>query len=268
MTDKDRLLFLGTGASMGVPVVGCSCHVCKSTSPNNKRLRPSVLLHIAGKRFLIDCGPDFREQALRIGLESIDGILLTHAHNDHTAGLDDLRSFYLREKKKIPLLLSIKSLEDVQRRFHYLFDPLNKETSPGIGAHFAVQLLEGNEGETVFQGVSIRYFSYEQMGMQVNGFRIGNLAYVSDIRQYPQTIFESLQGVDTLVLSALRFTPSLMHFSVDEAIDFTSCVAPKRTFLMHISHELDHDSTNVYLPDGIKLAYDGLELEFLGAAKR
>ena len=242
---------------MGVPVVGCSCRVCKSTSLYNKRLRPSALLNVGGKRLLIDCGPDFREQALRVNLDSIDGILFTHAHHDHTAGLDDLRSLYLINKKKIPLLLSSSTAQEIQQRFHYLFD--HNHT---MGTHFETQFLAGYEGETVFQGVGISYFSYKQMGMSVNGFRIGDIAYVSDIRDYPESIFDALKGVNTLILSALRFTPSPMHLSLDEAVDFVDKVGAQRTFLMHISHELDHDSTNAYLSKNknISLAYDGLEL--------
>ncbi len=263
MTDRlpnmGSILFLGTGASMGVPIVGCSCSVCKSESPYNKRLRPSALLNIMGKRFLIDCGPDFREQALRIGLKSIDGVLLTHAHHDHMAGLDELRSLYLVDRKPVPLLVSFSTSQEVRKRFHYLFDH-------PMGTHFDMQVLAENEGNTVFQGVQMSYFSYKQVGMEVNGFRIGDIAYVSDIRDYQDTIFKALKGVKTLVLSALRFTPSPMHFSVDEAVDFVNRVAPQRTFLMHISHELDHDSTNAYLSGNksISLAYDGLRLSFSG----
>lgn len=256
-----KLLFLGTGASMGVPVVGCQCAVCESKEPHNKRMRPSVLLTIGDKKIMIDCGPDFRHQALRIGMDKIDGIIFTHAHQDHTAGIDDLRPLYMLHWKQIPLLLSAETEADLRVRFHYLFDE-KKLMSGRPAVCFTTQQLQGDEGETVFQGIPIRYFSYEQMKMKVNGFRIGDFAYVSDIKNYSDEIFTHLRGVNTLVLSALRFTPSPMHFSLDEAVDFAKLVKAKNTFFMHIAHELDHEKANAYLPENIRLAYDGLELEF------
>ena len=256
-----KLLFLGTGASMGVPIVGCSCHVCTSTSSQNQRLRPSALLTIGGKTILIDCGPDFRQQALRINLESIDGVIFSHAHHDHTAGIDDLRSLFMKGWQQIPLLLSLETLNDIKSRFHYLFDE-SKKIAGRPAVCFHPQVIDGDRGETEFLGVPMKYFSYSQMKMVVNGFRIGDLAYVSDIKKYPETIFQELQGVETLVISALRHTSSPMHFTVDEAIDFVKLSGVKKAYFMHIAHELDHDKTNAYLPENIRVAYDGLEIEF------
>lgn len=253
-----QLLFLGTGGSMGIPVIGCKCPVCKSDSSFNKRLRPSALLMVDRKRILIDCGPDFKEQALRYELDQLDGIIVTHAHNDHTAGFDELRIYSIRNQQPMPCLLSPDTLADLQRRFYYIFD----ENSPysGVTAKFNLQLLESERAEVLFLGINIRYFSYRQGGMLVNGFRTGNLAYVSDIREYPTTIFEDLEGVETLVISALRYSPTPLHFSVDEAVDFARRVGAKKTWLMHVAHELDHEKTNAYLPQDIRLAYDGLKI--------
>lgn len=253
-----NFLFLGTGGSMGVPVIGCSCAVCRSTSPHNKRLRPSGLLTIADQKFLIDCGPDFRQQALTHKIDTLDGVILTHAHHDHTASLDELRIYYLRHNKALPCLLSKDTEADIKRRFYYMF----KEDDPyaQMTTKLELHLLQGDRGKTLFQGVEISHFTYEQGGMQVNGFRIGSFAYVSDIRQFPETVYEDLKGVKILVLSALRHTPSHLHFNVDEAIEFSEKIGADHTWLTHIAHELDHEKTNAYLPTNIRLAYDGLQL--------
>lgn len=245
---------------MGVPVVSCSCAVCSSADSRNKRLRPSALLTIGHKRLLIDCGPDFRMQALSVPVEELDGVILTHAHHDHTAGVDDLRIFSLRTDRAMPVLLSPETAKDITRRFYYLFDENNPFKPYMTRLNF--QYFDRDRGNVVFQDVPIRYFSYQQGGMRVNGLRIGSLGFVSDIRDYPETIFEDLAGVETLVISALRFSSSPLHFSVDEAIAFATRVGADKTWFTHIAHELDHEATNAYLPKNIRLAYDGLKLEF------
>jgi phosphoribosyl 1,2-cyclic phosphate phosphodiesterase len=255
---KAKFIFLGTGGSMGVPVIGCKCHVCKSEDPKNSRLRSSGLIVFDNKKVLIDCGPDFRYQALRHGIDHLDGVFLTHGHYDHTASLDDLRGYFLHDQHSIPILLSKETAADVVVRFNYVF---KKELS----AHFLMpkidlQLLPEERGEKEFAGLDVRYFTFDQVGMKVNGLRIGNFAYVSDIKTYPESIFEDLKGVETLVLSALRFPPSHMHLSVDEAVEFAQRVGAKQTWLTHISHDLEHEKTNAYLPSNIRMAYDGLEI--------
>lgn len=260
MKSAGKLIFLGTGGSMGIPVVACSCEVCLSKSPHNKRFRSSVLCQIGKKNILIDCGPDFREQALQHKIEHIDGVILTHAHNDHTAGIDELRVYCLRTGKPLPCLLSPETAADLKTRFHYLFE--QKEPYAGLMTRFAMHFLEADKGEIAFQGIQIRYFAYEQLHMRVYGFRFGDVAYVSDIKDYPPAIFEDLKGLRTLVLSALRMQPSYMHFSVDEAIAFAQRVGAEKTWFMHVAHELDHDKGNAYLPENMRLAYDGLQLDF------
>ncbi|MBA3957757.1 MAG: MBL fold metallo-hydrolase [Parachlamydiaceae bacterium] len=246
---------------MGIPVIGCTCSVCTSESPCNQRFRPSGLLTINQKKILIDCGPDFRNQALKHSINHLDGIILTHAHHDHVAGIDELRVFYMRQKQPIPCLLSHETTTDLRTRFHYIFKDLNPANT--VTSRLDLQILEGHRGTTQFLGFPIKYFSYEQAGMHVNGFRIGNFAYVSDIRKYPNTIFEDLQGVDILVLSALRFEPTPFHLGIDEAIAFANKVGCQHTWLTHIAHELDHEKTNEYLPPNVRMAYDGLEISFL-----
>lgn len=256
---RDRFLFLGTGGSMGVPVISCSCSVCTSTSPFNKRLRPSGLLRVQGKELLIDAGPDVRLQMLRYGIKHLDGLLLTHSHFDHIAGIDDLRIFYYLHHRRFPCLLSEETLNEIKLRDHYLFVQ-NTEGALESKA-FDFHSLKGDFGKTTFQGVSLHYVTYFQVGMKVTGYRYGTFAYISDIREYEERLIQELGGVEILVLSALRFNRSEMHFNIEEAIAFAKQVGAKRTYLTHITHDLEHEETNAKLPPGIQLSYDGLEIE-------
>lgn len=258
-----RFLFLGTGGSMGVPVIACKCPVCSSDSPFNRRLRPSALISLGTHKLLIDIGPDFRSQALHYRINHLDGVLLTHAHHDHTAGIDELRIYYtLANEKPIPCLMSQETYMELKTRFSYMFIGSPQATDIQFISKLTVQLLEEKRGITHFTGVPIGYVTYQQAGMSVNGYRFGNLAYISDIRSFPESIFEDLRGVTHLILSALRFTPSPLHLNVDEAIAFSQQVGAENTWLTHISHELDHRKAEAYLPPNVKLAYDGLEIIF------
>lgn len=249
-----KVQFLGTGSSWGIPMIGCSCSVCHSKDPRNNRLRSSILLKMDNQKILVDAGPDFRMQALRYGISHLDGLILTHSHYDHVAGLDDLRAIYYIRKSPLPLLLSKETADDIQRSYHYLFRSERE-------SRFKMQLLPQKQGIVNFEVIRVQYLSYIQAGMTVNGFRFGNLAYISDIRSFEPTIFDQLKGVKSLIISALRYTPSDLHFSVDEAIDFARQIGAERVWLTHLSHELEHEQTNAYLPANISLAYDGLEIE-------
>lgn len=260
MNSIAKFLFLGTGGSMGIPVIGCHCSVCSSKNPHDKRTRTSALIKTGNQNILIDCGPDYHQQALKFHIETLDGLILTHSHNDHTAGLDELRIYTARSRKSLPCLLSKETAEEIRSRFSYFFH--SRSQSQMIVSKVNLSILEKERGDVDFLGLKIRYFTFEQAIMKVNGFRIGNLAYVSDIRTYPETIFEDLADVDFLILSALRYTPSELHFSIDEAIDFSRRVGARKTWLTHIAHEVEHDQANAYLPENIQLAYDGLEFEF------
>lgn len=253
---------LGSGGSLGIPVVGCHCEVCRSTLPQNKRMRPSALITYEGKIILIDAGPDFRLQALTQGIDHIDGVIFTHAHHDHSAGLDELRIFTLRSGQPLPCLLSNATLHELKMRFYYIFAEESASQGLKLTTNLALQCLDQPVGETVFEGLKIQYLSYHQGGMQVNGFRFGDLAFLTDIKDYSSDIFASLVGVKTLVISALRFMPSPLHFTVDDAVEFALKVGAEQTWLTHIAHELEHERTNAYLPESIRLSYDGLELPF------
>lgn len=257
---KAELIFLGTGASAGIPLIGCHCHVCDSHDKKNKRLRPSCLLTINEKKILIDAGPDFRMQALTYSIERLDGVMITHTHYDHIGGLDELRIYYILAKKTLPLLLSQSSFNDLKKRLPYLFKEKNANAS--LPAQLDFQVLNEKKGNSSFLNIPFYFMTYEQGGMEVLGFRFGSLAYLSDIRYYSEDIFENLRGVDTLILSALKKTPSPLHFSVEEACLFAEKVKVKKAYLMHISHELEHAETSMSLPTNIELAYDGLKIEW------
>jgi phosphoribosyl 1,2-cyclic phosphate phosphodiesterase len=258
---EGRFLFLGTGGSAGVPLVGCTCSVCTSTSHYNKRLRPAGLFRMERKCFLLDVGPDFRQQALCHKIKRIDGVLLTHAHFDHIGGIDDLRPFYFMQDSPIPCLLSKETLKEIQTRSPYLVKPLEKNASISVRLDF--QRLKQDFGEVLFEGIGWKYVSYFQAGMKVTGYIIGNFAYISDIRTFDEKIFSYLGGVDILVLSALRKSKSQMHFNLDEALAFARKVGAKKTYLTHIGHDLDHAKINRKLPQDVRLGYDGLEITYV-----
>jgi phosphoribosyl 1,2-cyclic phosphate phosphodiesterase len=258
---KGKLIFLGTGASLGVPMLGCPCEVCLSPSPFNKRLRPSALVMVNHKQLLIDVGPDFRYQAMRSHIKHLDGILFTHSHQDHSAGIDDLRPLNFKRENPIPFLASEVTAQDIKERFHFVFKPsvYASQSSPRLEAHL---LPSTPQGKVIFQEMEVSYYTFYQDKMPVNAYRIGDMAYVSDIKNFDPDIFDWLKGVKVLVISALRFTSSALHLTVDEAVDFANKVGVEKAWLTHTSHELDYEKTNAYLPSHIQLAYDGLEIEF------
>ncbi len=240
---------------MGVPVIACDCSVCASSSPKNKRLRVAALITVGQKQFLIDAGPDFRTQALNYNITHLEGLLITHPHFDHVAGLDDLRVFHCFHQKSVPCLLSQESLDALKKSHAYLFESFEKE-------RFQFQVLEKEQGDVMFGGVKWHYMSFLQKKDKVTGFRLGNMAYVLDIRSFSDEIFHMLKGVDTLILSALRYETSPSHFSIEEAISFAKKVGAKETWLSHLAHEIDYEEGMRLLPPEVKLAYDGLEVKF------
>ncbi|MEM8727181.1 MAG: MBL fold metallo-hydrolase [Chlamydiota bacterium] len=253
-----KLLFLGSGGSMGIPVIGCSCFVCTSDSSFNSRLRPSVLITHKKKRYLIDIGPDYRTQALGHGIDHLDGLLLTHTHYDHIGGLDELRTYTSVQKKSLPCLLSKETLEELKIRYHYLFSPTGSDAVRSAILKF--RILEGSRGKIDFEGLTVTYISYDQLGMKVNGFSFGSCAYVTDILDYKEDIFATLRGIDTLIISGRRWKRSKSHLGLEEAVKFSEKTGAKKTYFTHICHEMDHDETNRQLPKGFSLAHDGLEL--------
>jgi phosphoribosyl 1,2-cyclic phosphate phosphodiesterase len=255
-----KLTFLGTGSSLGVPIIGCKCKVCTSPDFKNKRLRAGAFLELGDKRFLIDAGPDIRTQALRHEINQVDGFILTHSHNDHIAGLDDIKVYKHIKDKKLSCLMLAETFEELKVKYHYFLKPTEKD--PENSPFFSWNILKGGFGNTVFEGISIGFVTYLQSGMKVLGIKVGDLAYISDIKDYSEEIFERLKGVKILVISALRAEGSAMHFSVEEAINFGKRVGAKTTYLTHISHEMDHEKMQASLPSDVVLAYDGFCFSF------
>jgi phosphoribosyl 1,2-cyclic phosphate phosphodiesterase len=255
---QGRFLFLGTGGASGIPMIGCDCEVCRSVSPFNKRSRSAGLIQIEEKNTLIDVGPDFRTQALNFNIKHLNAVLLTHAHADHIAGIDDLRAYYFLEKKRIPCILSRETFEEIKLRYHYMLKPVTPEKS--LSAQIDFQTLPDDFGDFELEGMHFKYFSYFQEEMKVTGFRIGNFAYVSDIRKYSDQVIDALKGIDILVLSALRHVPTRMHFSLEEAIAFSRRTSAKITYLTHIAHDLEYAATSAILPPDVKMSYDGLDI--------
>lgn len=250
----EKFVFTGTGGSMGVPIIGCKCDVCLSRAQENKRMRSAGVLYANGKAIAVDMGPDFRTQCLSYGITHLDGVLITHTHADHINGIDDIRIFSFRKKGPVPCLLSQESVQDIEARFHYFLPPQSKFP------HLDLQIVEEPFGEVDFIGIPLTTVSYTQATMEIMGFRYKNFAYITDIQKYSDEIFQYLQGVDTLVISALRWTPSLVHFTIDDALSFIDKVSAKKALLTHISHDLEHHNTNERLPKGVSVAYDGLEV--------
>ena len=258
--NKNNLLFLGTGASTGVPVIGCTCRVCTSKSLKNQRLRCSVICQWRGLNLLIDVGPDFRYQAIKNNICKLDGLLLTHTHFDHIAGIDELRAYNYSMGQSIPCLLSKASEEDLLDRYQYLFRTKSSFDS-GV-ASLELHSIKEEYGSINFLEKPIKYVHYKQGNMDVTGFILDRLAYISDIREYDKDIFDHLKDIDILVVSALRMKASRMQFGLDEAIEFSMQTSAKQTWITHVAHDLDHDQGDQYLPDGMQIAYDGLRLNF------
>lgn len=242
---------------MGVPVIGCRCAVCTSPNPRNKRLRTSALLEVDRLRLLFDAGPDLRQQALAAGITRVDAVLLTHAHADHVAGLDDLRPLNFAQRGAIPLYGVARTVAFIRERFAYAFTNSSEgSTRP------ALELIE-IDGRTAFQigGTKIAPFDVQHGGWTITGFRIGGLGYVTDASAIPSASLAHLRDLDVLVLNALRFAPHPTHFSLGEALEIIEDLRPRRALLVHMTHDMDHEQVNATLPDHVRLAYDGQVVE-------
>jgi phosphoribosyl 1,2-cyclic phosphate phosphodiesterase len=285
------ITFLGTGTSMGVPTLGCGCPVCTSTAPHDKRLRPSILVrwpcpeidpadapaskpvrggkgylpfppvqdHPCERIVLIDTGPDFRSQALTAGIKHVDAVFYTHSHADHIFGLDDLRplSFVtFRESGPVPLYVTPETRVTLERIYSYTFSPDSKY------ANRAKVVLRDVDGATP---VPVHEASFTPIPvlhgeLPITGYRVGNVAYITDVSAIPESSFALLENLDVLILSALRHTPHPSHANVDQAVRWANRIGARETWFTHISHDLGAAQTNANLPEGMALAHDGLTL--------
>ncbi|MFD1095765.1 MBL fold metallo-hydrolase [Salegentibacter chungangensis] len=250
-----KVTFLGTGTSQGIPVIGSEHPVCLSENPKDKRLRVSVLVEWDGCNILIDCGPDFRAQMLANNVKHLDAILFTHEHNDHTAGLDDIRPFFFRQGD-IPVFAHQRVLESLRKRFDYIFTSENKY--PGAPGVIENQI---ENKEFSFREHKILPVDFKHNRLQVFGFRMKDFAYLTDLKSIEEEEVEKLEGLEVLVVNALRIEPHHSHFNLEEALEFIEEVKPKRAYLTHISHLLGfHDEVEARLPENVFLAYDNLKI--------
>lgn len=256
-----RLTFLGTGTSQGVPVIGCRCEVCRSTDARDRRLRTSAMVEVDGLRLVIDAGPDFRQQMLREGVVRLDAILLTHQHKDHTAGIDDVRAFNFVD---FPTIRSMHiygneaTIATITKDFDYAFAENKYQGVPVIELHTI-----NPEHSFEVKGLNIIPIEGQHSErFKVLGFRIGKLAYLTDFNAISDSELQKLEGVECLVVNALRWTEHNSHFSVDQALDIIRRVAPKRAFLTHMSHNIGlYTEAEKRVPPGVQFAYDGLKIE-------
>jgi phosphoribosyl 1,2-cyclic phosphate phosphodiesterase len=250
-----KVTFLGTGTSQGVPVIGCSCSVCKSLDFRNKRFRCSIHFDLGDLSLVVDTGPDFRSQILRADIKRLDGILFTHEHKDHTAGLDDIRPFNFRQQKDMPIFGRSNVLEQIKREFAYVF---SSKKYPGVPR---IEPIEINENPFLIQGVKITPIPVLHYKLPVLGFRIGDFTYITDTNFIPDESMKLIEGSKVVVLNALQKEPHISHFTLDEAILKAKEIGAEQTYLTHISHKVGlHNEVDEELPKGISLAYDGLEI--------
>jgi phosphoribosyl 1,2-cyclic phosphate phosphodiesterase len=252
-----RVTFLGSGTSTGVPVVGCRCRVCTSTDPRNQRMRQSVAIEAQGKHFLIDTTPDLRMQLLRHPIPRLDFLLYTHSHSDHLMGLDDIRPFNFRQRDSIRAYANAQTAKAIRRAFSYIWD----DSQMG-GGKPQLELVE-IDGPFSHEGIDIVPIPVSHGDWTILGFRLGPFAYITDTNGIPPDSRKLLEGVDTLALDGLRPAPRhSTHFTFDEAIDAAKQIGARVTYLIHLTHEVEHEELEAQLPEGIHLAYDGLELQF------
>jgi phosphoribosyl 1,2-cyclic phosphate phosphodiesterase len=248
--------FLGTGTSQGVPVIGCTCSVCSSLDYRDKRLRTSLHLQTENNSLVIDTGPDFRQQMLREKIKSIQALLFTHAHRDHTAGLDDIRAYNFMQQQDIPLYAQAQVIDQLKKEYSYIFA---EHKYPGIPQ---LDCVEIDEKKFTIGSDTVTPLPVLHYKLTVLGFRINSFAYITDANFISDETFAKLQDVDTLVLNALQIEKHISHFNLNEAIAMAEKIKAKKTYFTHISHKLGtHNEISKILPSGIELAYDGLKIE-------
>lgn len=248
-----KVTFLGTGTSQGIPVIACECPVCVSDDEKDQRLRTSVLIETDHRTYVIDTGPDFRQQMLRAKVKHLDAVLFTHKHKDHVAGLDDIRSFNFRQQQALPIYADLLTINGLKKEFEYIFDGTNYPGIPQVAVH-EITDEPFSVFEDTFTPIPVLHHK-----MPVKGFRLNNFAYVTDANFISERSMQLLRGLEVLVLNALRKEKHISHFNLEEAIAVIQELNPKQAYLTHLSHLMGkHEAESVLLPPNIAFAYDGL----------
>ena len=252
-----KVTFLGTGTSQGIPIIGCKCAVCKSSNTRDKRLRTSALVSVGDKNILIDIGPDFREQMLRNDVSHLNAILVTHAHRDHVAGIDDIRPYNYYQQSPIDIYARSNAIEAIRRDYAYIFA---QHIYPGLPEANLIEV----SGSSVFSIGNTEVVPIEAMhkDMPILGYKMGRFAYVTDANYIAPTELDKIKGVDMLVINALRIEKHFSHYSLAEALEVIEYLKPRKAYLTHMSHEMGfYDEVSRHLPENVFLAYDGLTVE-------
>lgn len=251
-----KITFLGTGTSQGVPVIACNCVVCKSLDYRDKRLRVSIHIQIGATSIIIDAGPDFRQQILRENIQTLDAILITHEHKDHTAGLDDIRAFNFKQEMAMPIYAAKPVQAQLKREFEYVF---REHKYPGIPQMNLIEIVENEAfkiGQTMIEPILVMHHK-----LKVFGFRIGDFTYITDANFISEPEIDKIKGSKVLVLNALQKTPHISHFTLAEAIEMAEKIGAEKTYFTHISHKLGlHAQVEKELPPKMYLAWDGLKI--------
>lgn len=255
-----ELILLGTGTSHGVPVIGCHCNVCESNDPRNNRTRTGVAVRTAQGVFLIDTSPELRIQLLRERIDLVHAVIYTHGHADHIFGLDDLRLFGYRLHQAIPLYCEANVERQIRASFSYAFEEQSADLHHGAVPMLQLHRISTDPFEVL--GERIQPIRLLHGRLPVLGFRIANVAFCTDVSLIPDESWALLEGLDTLVIDALRDEPHATHFGIPQALAAVDRVRPKKTYLTHVSHYLEYHSTNARLPLGVELSYDGLRIPY------
>ncbi len=245
---------------MGVPTLGCDCAVCTSTDPRNRRTRPSIRLEYGGHTVLVDTGPDFHAQALREGVRRVDAVLYTHGHADHVMGFDDLRPLSFHVKGGLPIYADDATAANIERVFEYTFRKVDRYPT---SARVEIHRIDGTPGSGFdLFGACFRRVPVTHGREEITGYRFGGAAYLTDMSDIPEVSVGLLQGLDVLILDALRRDPHPSHSHVEKSVALVEKLRPKRAYFTHMSHDLDHEATEAMLPAHVRLAYDGMQIRF------
>ena len=254
---ENKLLFLGTGTSVGIPMIGCPCEVCQSNNLKDKRLRTSAFISYKGHNILIDIGPDFRMQMLMNRIIKVDAILLTHPHRDHIAGFDEIRALNFLYETKVDLYANAFTWDSLKKQFYYAFMESDYTSVPKVDyKEISTEVFQ-------FQDIEIQPINVMHGRMPCLGYRIGNLAYITDANYIPELEMDELKNLDVLVLNSLRKQHHPSHFTLEESLEIVVKLRPKRAYFIHLSHHMgEHDEVELELPANVFLAYDGLQIGF------